>query len=148
MDSSIQHEAIHGSQLPGRRLDIQLTGKHLALLFMTTAVVSVGIFLGGVIFGRAQFRPALTRAESSTPVQTTTQPTPAPPARDAEVTALTSPAADADSDRLGKTGPSSEHLEAGAPKPDTALRRRRGAGRHRTRSHAASQRVPSGPSGQ
>src|SRR6202022_3017578 len=99
-------------------------------------------------FGRAQLRPALTRAESSTPVQTTTQPVPALPARDVEVTALTPPAADADSNHLGTTGPSSEHMEAGAPKPDTAPRRRRGAGRHRTRSHAASQRVRSGPTGQ
>jgi len=144
VDSSIQHDAIPRSQLAGRRLDIQLTGKHLAVLFMAAAVMSVVIFLGGVIFGRAQHRPALTPAETRAPVKTTTQAVPAPPAANAEVSAL--PPVDADSDRLATTGPSSDHVEAGAPKPDTPLRRRKG--HRRTRSHPAAHRARSGPTGQ
>jgi hypothetical protein len=148
VDSGIQNDAIHRGPLSARQLDIHLTGKHLAVLFMTAAVVSVVIFLGGVIFGRTQHRPTLTPAESSAPVKTTTQAVPAPPARDAEVTALASPPVNAGSDHLETTSPSSEHVEAGVAKPDTPLRRRRGSGHRRTRSHAAAHRVRSAPAGQ
>jgi hypothetical protein len=150
VDSSIRNDdAIHGGPLSGRQLDIQLTGKHLAVLFITTAVVSVVIFLSGVIFGRAQHRSALTPAEWSAPVKTTMQGAILTPPREPEVTALASPpAVDVNSDRLRAASPASEHAEPDAPKTDTPLHRRRGTGHRRTRSHAAAHRSRSAPNDQ
>jgi hypothetical protein len=132
-------------------LDIQLTGKHLAFLFMTAAVVSVVIFLGGVMVGRMPRRPALTPAASSSPpVKTTTQAAvPAPPAREAELTALAPPAAaGVPSDHVETASPSPERLAPSAATTDTALSRRRGSGHRRARSHGAAHRSRSGRTGQ
>jgi hypothetical protein len=148
VESSIPNDAIHTSQVAGRRLDIQLTGKHLAVLFMTAAVVSAVIFLSGVVFGRTQHRAASIPADSSAAVKTTAQAVVAPPAREVEVTGLPSPPADIHSDQIGTMSPSSEQVEPGASKPDTPPHRRRGTGHHRTRSHAASHRARSAPTGQ
>jgi hypothetical protein len=150
VDSGIQNEAIQTSQPAGRRLDIQLTGRHVAFLFMAAVVGSVVIFLGGVMVGRMPRRPALTPAASSTPVKTTTQAAvPAPPAQEAALTALAPPAAaGVPSDHVETASPSPEHLAPSAPTTDTAPSRRRGSGHRRARSHGAAHRSRSGRTGQ
>jgi cell division septation protein DedD len=103
--------------------EIQLSGKQLVFLFMATTVVSVFIFLCGVLVGRG------VRAEDIGVDSTVaTSGTPAPPTADAQP--LTSPpavvteqpAAAADSaltyaDRLSRDKPASEDLKARSTPP-------------------------------
>jgi cell division septation protein DedD len=98
--------------------EIQLSGKQLVFLFMAVTVVSVVIFLTGVLVGRN------VRAERSTPVAdagVTTEPLPPPqaappaPAAGSDPTAATPPQPVSDLSyptRLENTGPAKEELKA------------------------------------
>ncbi|HTK30076.1 MAG TPA: SPOR domain-containing protein [Vicinamibacterales bacterium] len=110
--------------------EIQLSGKQLVFLFMAATLVSVGIFLFGVMVGRGvKAERALAVADAS--AQTTEPPLPpaAPPAATpagSDPTAATPPPAVNDLsyfDRLEKPNPPKEDLkpeskgEKAAPKP-------------------------------
>jgi hypothetical protein len=119
--------------------EIQLSGKQLVFLFMATTVVSVVIFLCGVLVGRgvqppapsdplrasaapatstpSASAPASTPPAAQQPAQTPVEPPPAPPAED-ELTYKK---------RLESTGAIAEdRLKSGAPKssasPQTAVK--------------------------
>jgi DedD protein len=104
--------------------EIQLSGKQLVFLFMATTVISVVIFLCGVLVGRGVRGDTLTAAEATTASAqpspaSTTPPTPvadAPPAAGAPVGAsdrITYP------NRLESAKPVAEELKATAePKSD------------------------------
>jgi cell division septation protein DedD len=98
--------------------EIQLSGKQLVFLFMATTVVSVFIFLCGVLVGRGVRAEDIggdsTVATSGTPAPATEgQPVTTPPAAVAEQSA---PAANAltYADRLQRDKPASEDLKARA----------------------------------
>ena len=100
--------------------EIQLSGKQLVFLFMATTVVSVFIFLCGVLVGRGVRAEDIgvdsTVATSGTPVPASEgQPVSSPPAAVAEP-----PAADSAltyADRLQRDKPASEDLKARAAAP-------------------------------
>ena len=108
--------------------EIQLNGKQLVFLFMAATVVSVVIFLCGVLVGRgvrsqtggvADNAPVTSVAET-TPTQPATPP-PAPPAGSDPTAAAAPPAADELSyfNRLEKTNPPAEQLKP-APERNAA----------------------------
>jgi DedD protein len=102
--------------------EIQLNGKQLVFLFMAATVVSVVIFLCGVLVGRGvrPDRPAPAEATSAAvapdPVAAPTDKAPVTPPRPAG-----EPPAPADElsyyDRLQKNEPPHETLKASAPRP-------------------------------
>jgi cell division septation protein DedD len=71
---SVQDEGFH---------EIQLNGKQLVFLFMAATVVSVVIFLCGVLVGRGvrAERGVVENTSIASPADTTPQPAPAPPAQ-------------------------------------------------------------------
>ena len=100
--------------------EIQLSGKQLVFLFMATTVVSVVIFLCGVLVGRGVKGDTLNAAESTT---ASAQP-PAAAAPPADVPATVDPPAGTAerltySSRLEGTKPVAENLKAPSePKPE------------------------------
>jgi cell division protein FtsN len=106
--------------------EIQLNGKQLVFLFMAATVVSVVIFLCGVLVGRGvRAERAATVADASLNAPDDTAPTPAaasptpPPAGSDPTAAAPPPAVDDLSyfNRLEKASPAPEQLKAAAPKP-------------------------------
>jgi septal ring-binding cell division protein DamX len=100
--------------------EIQLNGKQLVFLFMAATVVSVVIFLFGVLVGRgvraerlAMVDPAVTAPADTTPQQPAPTPTPAPAGSD-PTAAAPPPAVDDLSyfNRLDKPSPAPEQLKA------------------------------------
>jgi cell division septation protein DedD len=100
--------------------EIQLNGKQLVFLFMAATVVSVVIFLCGVLVGRGvpYGRGAVADASASVPLTDTLpqQPAsaPAPPAAGSDPTAAAPPTPSDDLsyfNRLEKQTPSAEHLK-------------------------------------
>ena len=122
MAQQIQDEGFH---------EIQLNGKQLVFLFMAATVVSVVIFLCGVLVGRgarAQIGGVADNAPISTVAETTpTQPaTPAPaPAAGSDPTTVAAPPPAADElsyfNRLEKSNAPAEQLK---PAPDRRACRR------------------------
>jgi len=121
----IQDEGFH---------EIQLNGKQLVFLFMAATVVSVVIFLCGVLVGRgvkAQLSPAGEIASSSSIAETTPTPqaaTPAPaPAAGSDPTTAPPPPPAADElsyfNRLEKSSPAAEQLKTEKPNAKAAERR-------------------------
>jgi DedD protein len=114
--SQIQDEAFH---------EIQLNGKQLVFLFMAATVVSVVIFLCGVLVGRGvrAERAAVTDVASATAVVETTPqqpagpPAPTPAGSDPTVAAPPPPAADDLTyfNRLEKSKPVAEELKPQPP---------------------------------
>ena len=116
--------------------EIQLNGKQLVFLFMAATVVSVVIFLCGVLVGRgvpAEHGTAVAEASAgdstepsppATPQPATSAGTSAatPAASDPRAAAPPPPAADELSyfDRLEKNGPAKEDLKGGAPRTAAA----------------------------
>jgi cell division septation protein DedD len=113
--------------------EIQLNGKQLVFLFMAATVVSVVIFLCGVLVGRgvrAERGTAVAEASVADASETTPAPTAAaaastsvpPPAGSDPRAASPPPAADELSyfDRLEKNGPAKEDLKASTPKATPA----------------------------
>jgi cell division septation protein DedD len=105
--------------------EIQLNGKQLVFLFMAATVVSVVIFLCGVLVGRGvRAERASTVADQTT---ATIEPTPqaapaaATPAAGSDPTAAAAPPATADDlsyfNRLEKQTQPAENLRAAAPSP-------------------------------
>ena len=137
MAQQIQDEGFH---------EIQLNGKQLVFLFMAATVVSVVIFLCGVLVGRgvrsqlggvADTAPASTVAET-TPTQLAT-PAPAPAAGSDPTTATPPPPAAEELsyfNRLEKQATPAEQLK---PVPD------RGASAERAAAPAAAPRTPPPP---
>jgi cell division septation protein DedD len=102
--------------------EIQLSGKQLVFLFMATTVVSVFIFLCGVLVGRGVRAEDIgvdsTVATSGTPVPVTErQPVSSPPAAVAEQPAPAADSALTYADRLQRDKPASEDLKARAAAP-------------------------------
>ena len=105
--------------------EIQLNGKQLVFLFMAATVVSVVIFLCGVLVGRGvrAERAAVadlsstTAAVETTPQQAVAPPTPTPVGSDPTVAAPPPPAADDLSyfSRLEKSKPVTDELKAPPP---------------------------------
>jgi cell division septation protein DedD len=117
VSSQIQDEGFH---------EIQLNGKQLVFLFMAATVVSVVIFLCGVLVGRgvraeraggADVSPSTSVAET-TPQQPAVAPAP-PPAGSDPTVAAPPPTATEDLsyfNRLEKPKPAGEELKAPAPR--------------------------------
>jgi cell division septation protein DedD len=112
--------------------EIQLNGKQLVFLFMAATVVSVVIFLCGVLVGRgvkAQLSVAGDNVESNTIAETTptqqTAPAPAPAAGSDPTTAPPPPAADELSyfNRLEKSSTPPEQLKTDTDTAKTAEHR-------------------------
>jgi type IV secretory pathway VirB10-like protein len=108
--------------------EIQLNGKQLVFLFMAATVVSVVIFLCGVLVGRGvRAERGVTMAEASAaaaettsaPQQPAAAPAPTPAESDPRAAAPPPPAADDLSyfDRLEKPGQPKEDLKPAAAKP-------------------------------
>jgi hypothetical protein len=106
--------------------EIQLSGKQLVFLFMATTVVSVVIFLCGVLVGRGVRAEAMgaPTSDSATPAPVATSMTQTPPA---PVTTTAPPAPTPDGelsypDRLQREKPPAEMLKppAAAPEPPPA----------------------------
>ena len=141
MTQHIQDEGFH---------EIQLNGKQLVFLFMAATVVSVVIFLCGVLVGRGvrsqlgvAEAPALTSVAETTPTQ------PAPPAQaPAAGTDPTVAAPPSGTDelsyfkRLEKQGAPAEQLE---PAPDRSAPAERAAPAERTAPAAAPPAPPPAP---
>ena len=124
MAQQIQDEGFH---------EIQLNGKQLVFLFMAATVVSVVIFLCGVLVGRgvrAQMGGVADTTPASTVAETTpTQPaTPAPaPAAGSDPTTVAAPPPPASDElsyfnRLEKQSPPAEQLKP-APEKSAAVER-------------------------
>jgi cell division septation protein DedD len=107
--------------------EIQLNGKQLVFLFMAATVVSVAIFLCGVLVGRGAPHGLSVDVSSASSVAETTpqQPTvaPAPPPAGSDPTVAAPPTAAADDlsyfNRLDKPNAPAEHLKA-APEKNPA----------------------------
>jgi cell division septation protein DedD len=105
--------------------EIQLNGKQLVFVFMAATVVSVVIFLCGVLVGRgvrAERATAMADASSSAPVATPSvpppQPAPAAPGSDPTVAAPPPAAEDLSYfNRLEKKGQPAETLKPASEKP-------------------------------
>ena len=120
MAQQIQDEGFH---------EIQLNGKQLVFLFMAATVVSVVIFLCGVLVGRgarAQIGGVADNAPISTVAETTPTPAPTPapaPAAGSDPTTVAAPPPAADElsyfDRLEKSNAPPEQLKP-APKKNAA----------------------------
>ena len=119
----IQDEGFH---------EIQLNGKQLVFLFMAATVVSVVIFLCGVLVGRgvrlergvaAEAPPASAVAETTPPPQPAPPPTPAPAPGSDPRAAAPPPAVDDLSyfQRLEKQNPPAEQLKPAAKEPKPAV---------------------------
>ena len=116
--------------------EIQLNGKQLVFLFMAATVVSVVIFLCGVLVGRGVRANQVASAEASaasTPGETSPQQPPSPPQptpAGSDPTAAAPPPAPADDltyfNRLEKTNAPAEKLK---PAPAIRAHRREGAAR-------------------
>jgi cell division septation protein DedD len=121
----MQDEAFH---------EIQLNGKQLVFLFMAATVVSVVIFLCGVLVGRgvkAQLGSGVENSPASTIAETTpTQPpTPAPaPAAGSDPTTVAAPPPPADDltyfNRLEKSNAPAEQLKPSAERGPAPVERR------------------------
>jgi len=108
--------------------EIQLNGKQLVFLFMAATVVSVVIFLCGVLVGRgvraergtiADATPAVSSVET-TPPPPASAPAPAPPPAGSDPTKAAAPPPAEDLsyfNRLEKPASPPEHLKAAAEKP-------------------------------
>jgi cell division septation protein DedD len=113
----------HQTQDDGFR-EIQLNGKQLVFLFMAATVVSVAIFLCGVLVGRGAPHGLPFDASAASAVAETTpqQPTvpPAPPPAGSDPTVAAPPPAAADDlsyfNRLDKPNAPVEHLKAASEK--------------------------------
>jgi septal ring-binding cell division protein DamX len=110
--------------------EIQLNGKQLVFLFMAATVVSVVIFLCGVLVGRgvraergtvADATPAVSNVETAPPAPAAA-PAPAATPAGSDPTKAAAPPADDLSyfSRLDKPAAAPEHLKAAAEKPQTA----------------------------
>ena len=115
-----QDEAFH---------EIQLNGKQLVFLFMAATVVSVVIFLSGVLVGRGvRAERAAEGSAAATAVDPSPQPAPAAPpptpAGSDPTTAAPPPAADDLTyfNRLEKKNVPAEQLKSGADKQNSAAR--------------------------
>lgn len=144
MAQQIQDEGFH---------EIQLNGKQLVFLFMAATVVSVVIFLCGVLVGRgvrAQTGGVVDNAAVSTVAETTpTQtdaptPAPAPAAGSDPTTAAPPPAADELSyfDRLEKQTAPAEQLKPAPDRTATAEERLAPAAAPRTLPSLAKEPTP------
>jgi cell division septation protein DedD len=120
--SQVQDDGFH---------EIQLNGKQLVFLFMAATVVSVVIFLCGVLVGRGvrAERGIVDVAENASPEATATTPqqpaaTPAPAAAGSDPTAAAPPPAAADDlsyfNRLEQQKAPAEQLKASPQKPPAA----------------------------
>ena len=127
MAHSVQDEGFH---------EIQLNGKQLVFLFMAATVVSVVIFLCGVLVGRgvraergadlASSTSADANASATTPQQPATAPAPAPAGSDPTAAAAPPPAAADDLsyfNRLEQQKAPPEQLKPAAEKPATPAER-------------------------
>jgi cell division septation protein DedD len=110
--------------------EIQLNGKQLVFLFMAATVVSVVIFLCGVLVGRgvraergtvAEVTPTASSVETAPPAPAAA-PAPAPTPAGSDPTKAAAPPADDLSyfSRLEKPAAPPEHLKTAADKPPTA----------------------------
>ncbi len=107
--------------------EIQLNGKQLVFLFMAATVVSVVIFLCGVLVGRgvraergtiADATPAVSSVETTPPPASAPPPAPPPAGSDPTKAAAPPPAEDLSYfNRLEKPASPPEHLKAAAEKP-------------------------------
>jgi sporulation related protein len=118
--SQIQDEGFH---------EIQLNGKQLVFLFMAATVVSVVIFLCGVLVGRGVRAeravvtdPSTASVAETTPQQPATAPAPTPAGSDPTAAAPPPTAAEDLSyfNRLEKAKPAPEALKPPSTKPPTA----------------------------
>jgi cell division septation protein DedD len=109
--------------------EIQLSGKQLVFLFMATTVVSVVIFLCGVLVGRGVRGEALT-ANTNKPAMSTAGPTPTPTDAGPSVGATPPPSVVEDSkatdndklsytDRLTSDKPAAENVKTTKPRDTT-----------------------------
>jgi cell division septation protein DedD len=136
--------------------EIQLNGKQLVFLFMAATVVSVVIFLCGVLVGRGVRAEravvdtsAMNAAAETTPQQPAT--TPAPTSAGSDPTAAAPPPAAEDLsyfNRLEKQKPPAEPLKSTAGKASDANAKSPAAAKHAAPDVSASAPAASEPSGQ